>query len=876
MRPRMRRFASYLFFLVFLAITAWAQQDVAPLPQDTGSAGLQQAIQYLRNTGRMLHTTAHPDDEDGGMLTLMSRGEGAHVTLLTLTRGEGGQNRTGSGLFDELGVLRTLELLAADRYYGVEQRFTRVADFGFSKSASETFAKWRGHDVALGDMVRVIRTFRPDVIVSRFEGTARDGHGHHQATGILTKEAFHAAADPNRFPEQIEEGLLPWQAKKLYLGNVRDAEDYSVILETTQQSPLLGMSYQAFAMQGLKHQLSQGAGQWSLPTGKRYSRYKLVDSVLPNTLGPDGHESGFFDGIDTSIAGLAKRLGVESRRTPDLPGKFGELQSKLDEAAEAAKKDPRSAAKPLSESLQVLETIEGEMAHAGVKRVAQNDVLAHLPRHREIEHAIALAEDVTVESRLVQKPEPSGQLVVPGESFTVAVTIKGPAGVKLTHASVAAPDGWTIKALPPDASKPLVQSFEVRVPDQAEYTRPYYHRENPETDAIYSIDDPEYLTLPVAPPPLTAEAEYDVNGISGRVQGSVKAEDEIDGATRAVPLAVVPPASVLFNHASRVMRVDQHDPVEVTVQVRSDVAELKGGSLSLMPATGWRVEPVAQPVELKGKGAERQFKFYLFPDAMGEMRFDMRAKLTLGRQDYLVGFSTVTRPDLGTAYHYQPALQHVSVVNVNLPDNYVAGYIMGAGDEIPTYLRELGLNIKTISAEELATGNLNARYNAIALGIRAYDVNEEVRKYNSRLLEFVNRGGTLLVQYNAAVAEFNAGHYTPYPAELGRDRVSVEDAPVEMLEPKDFIFNEPNEITPHDFDGWVQERGLNFMKSWGGKFVPLLQSNDPSEAPLEGGLLRAWYGKGTYVYTGYAFFRQVPYGVPGALRLFINLLSARQ
>src|SRR5512143_100376 len=325
MRP-VRRFATVLFPLLFPVLQLMGQQlGLAPLPQDTGASGLQQSIQHLRNTGRLLQSTAHPDDEDGGMLTLMSRGDGVRTTLLTLNRGEGGQNRTGSGLFDELGVLRTLELTAADRYYDVQQRFTRVADFGFSKTADETLQKW-GKDVPLADIVRVIRSFRPDVIVSGFQGNSNDGHGHHQASGILTKEAFRAAGDPNRFPEQSKEGLLPWQAKKLYIGN-RGSSDYTVMLETTQDSPVLGMNYQQFAMQGLRHQISQGAGQWRLASGKRFIRYKLVDSVLPNTLDANGHERDFFDGIDTSISGLAKRLGPEARRSERLPGMFADLQS---------------------------------------------------------------------------------------------------------------------------------------------------------------------------------------------------------------------------------------------------------------------------------------------------------------------------------------------------------------------------------------------------------------------------------------------------------------------------------------------------------------------------------------------------------------------
>src|SRR5215471_5800373 len=307
--------------------------DTKPLAVDTGTTGLKLMLRRLHTTARLMHTVAHPDDEDGGMLTLESRGRGDSVLQLTLNRGEGGQNMIGSNLFDELGIIRTLELLAADRYYGVEQRFTRVADFGFSKTPDETFKKWGGHDVALADMVRVIRTYRPDVICTRFQGNSRDGHGNHQASGILTREAFRAAADPNKFPDQIAEGLLPWQAKKLYIGNVCPfrsnecaPENYTVRMSTGEKDLLLGMTYAQFAMEGLKHQLSQGAGGWSIDAGPHYSFYRLVDSVLPPTAGKDGHEQDFFDGIDTTVPGLAARLGKDEAKVPYLRGELEKLQ----------------------------------------------------------------------------------------------------------------------------------------------------------------------------------------------------------------------------------------------------------------------------------------------------------------------------------------------------------------------------------------------------------------------------------------------------------------------------------------------------------------------------------------------------------------------
>lgn len=877
MRP-VRRFATALFLILSLAAMASAQaaqEGLPPLPQDTGTVGLVQAIRHLGNTGRLLHTTAHPDDEDGGLLTLLSRGDGVHVELLTLNRGEGGQNRTGSGLFDELGVLRTLELTDADRYYDVHQRFTRVCDFGFSKTADETFQKW-GHDVPLADMVRVIRTFRPDVIVSRFQGNDNDGHGHHQAAGILTKEAFRAAADPNKFPEQIKEGLLPWQAKKLYLGTgFRETTDYTIKLETTQDSPLLGMSYQQFAIDGLRHQTSQGAGQFHFPPGPRYARYKLVDSVLPNTLDANGHENSFFDGIDTSIRGLIKRLGPEARRSERLPSLFSDLQSRIQAAASAAEKDSQAAAKALSEADAILTNLDNEIARGGTSKVALNDVDAHLPTHAAIEHAINLAEGVSLDAKLDAPATPSAELIVPGQQFTVKLQLHAPSGAHVQRASILTPEGWTVTELPSDNTSPLERRFTVKVSSSAQYTKPYFHRDDPEVDTIYKIDNPADVTLPLTPRPVRAEMEYELNGITSKVTQLVEADSALEGGTRAAPLAVAPEASVLFVDPTRVVRVGQTQPVEINVRVRSIVPEIHDAQLSLSAGSGWRVEPVSQPVSIQGKGNERFYKFYLFPNADHEMRFQINANLSFSGHVYAQGFTTVSRADLGTAYYYQPAIQRVSVVRLELPQNYEVGYIMGAGDDIPSVLQQAGLGVHMISPEELSSGDLS-HYNAIILGIRAYDVNEDVRKNNARLLSFVQKGGTLVVQYNSAISEFNAGNYTPYPAELGRGRVTVEEAPVEILDPKDFIFNDPNDIVEADFNGWIQERGLYFMSTWGGKFIPLLSSHDPGEPPLQGGLLRANYGKGTYIYTGYAFFRQLPYGVPGALRLFVNILSAHQ
>jgi LmbE family N-acetylglucosaminyl deacetylase len=888
------------------------------LPQDQGILGLRLMLRRLGTTARMMQTVAHPDDEDGGMLTLESRGRGASVLLMTLNRGEGGQNKVGSNLSDGLGVLRTLELLAADEYYGVEERFSRVADFGFSKSADETFAKWGGHDVALGDMVRVIRTFRPDVLVARFSGTERDGHGHHQASSILTKEAFRAAADPKRFPEQIAQGLAPWQAKKLYIGNVcgfgamtcPDA-NWTVKLNTGEPSADLRGSYVQFAMQGLRHQLSQGSANWTVEPGDRFTFYKLGDSVEPARLDKDGHEKNFFEGLDTTLPGLAARLGTEESKVPQLRQELTAIADKVAEASEDAKNiDSSEAAGPLMGVVAGLERVHTEVSKSTLSVAAKSDLLTRLEEKRgQAETALNEALNVTLAATVVARAEPESGVakealkdadalttVSPGQEFLVAVDFHNGSKNRLfiDGLKLEVPEGWgTISdktkrvAIKPGDNVHVV--FRLRVPRNAAYTRPYWHRDDPETESVNHIDDEKYATLPFPPPVLRAQVEYSLAGAGGAqtqrkngIEATVVARlvDEA-GTERARPLAVVPAFSVALEPGTQVISTHNGASSMVAVGVTGNLSREARGALSLELPVGWRSEPSQFAVKFIGRGEKQDFQFKVFPAGLQEGRAKVRAVLEADGEKFSEGYTLVTREDLGSFYYYQPAVQRVSIVDVKAPHDLKIGYIMGAGDDIPTVLKQVGMDMTLIPPEKLAGEGPSAAlgaglsgYGTIVLGIRAYDTQKDVAANNKKLLDFVASGGTLVVQYNTGVADFNNGHFTPYPAELSRARVSVEEAAVEILAPEDGVFHYPNAITARDFDGWVQERGLYFMDKWDEHFKPLLACHDPGEDPQKGGLLRAQYGKGTYIYTGYAFFRQLPAGVPGAVRLYVNLLSA--
>lgn len=894
--------------LIFILVSN-LHSDTRPLPEDLGAVHLAQLLTKLKTTARIMQVVAHPDDEDGGLLTMEARGKGVSVLLFTVTRGEGGQNKFGTESSDELGILRTLELLEADKYYGVEQRFSHVVDFGFSKTAEETFNKWHGHDVALADVVRAIRIFRPDVLTSRFSGTKRDGHGNHEASGVLTLEAFRAAADPNKFPEQIKEGLLPWQAKKLYLGNpprmfqggnVSD-EDYTVKLNIGEYSPLLGMSYTQFALEGLSHQTSQGTGGIRVPPGPRYTYYKLTDSVLAKPA--TAHEADFFDGIDTTLVGLANVVGDQRGLAPSDYSFVAALTSIAKHVDQANKlfsiQNPSACATPLLAGLEETKRLIKQVEESRLSAESKADYLTPLrTKLEQFQQAASEALGIYVEFTVDPPGPPPGpsyfprmeqtiSVAAPGQSFTVTTQLynRGKFPVNLAGVALLSEYGLQSSAVNTaefESAKPLnpgesrSAQWQITVADDAKYTRPYWIRTNPETETVYNLEGAtlNLLTMPLGPYPV--HASFGIRTEFGRIEASAVAKVKFIDPTLGQserPLAVGPPISVLLTSPVVVAPVGGTGKSQIGVSVRSNVQSAVHAKLKLETPQGWKVEPAEIAVDLDHDSDINNYNFQITPQNLHEGTYKVTAHAEYNGKQYAEGFKVITRPDLDSYYAYRPATENVQAVDVKLPPPLKVGYVMGTGDEIPSVLQSVGLSTSIITSQELASGDLS-RYGTIIVGIRAYDTRTDVREHNRRLLDFVNNGGTLIVQYNQSTSAFNDGHYTPYPATEANVRVSVEEQPVEILAPQEQIFNWPNKISPKDFDGWVQERGLYFMSQWDAQFKPLLACNDPGEPTQKGGLLLAHYGKGMYIFSAYGFSRQLPAGVPGAIRLFVNLVSA--
>jgi LmbE family N-acetylglucosaminyl deacetylase len=850
-------------------------------PLDKGAVGLGQAVRRLGTIGSVLHTGAHPDDEDSGLLAYLARGRQARTAYLSLTRGDGGQNLIGPELYESLGVIRTEELLAARRLDGAGQFFTRAFDFGFSKSKEEALSKWDREEV-LRDMVRVIRTFRPFVIASAWSGTPRDGHGHHQAAGTLTQEAYKAAADPSRFPEQIAEGLRPWKAMKLYQReavrsqNPEGAEPTSqgaqtlpptLSLNTGQFDPLFGRSYYEIAIEGRSQHRSQDQGGIQRK-GPRYSGLKLLDS----SVGSPAEEKDIFENIDVTLSGIAKFAGQSA---PRLKESLKEVQATADEAK--ASFNPLAASSLtliISRGLKQIRDIRSSLKSMGLSdsEIYETDFILKR-KEQDFVDALVKAEGVVVDCIA------EDEIITPGQTFNLSVSSYADGTAKLSGIEIPLAKGWTITKEKESGNviegRLVAQTdFKVTVAQDAEPTEPYWLK-NRRKDAMFVPGKGGTGIEPLSPSELVADVSFEIAGqkitISQPAQYRFadKALGEIRRDIKIAPAISVNVSPDLLMIPLSAKNVDR----EVTVTLTNNRKDGARGFLSLAKRFEGTITPARVDFDLKRKGERASFNFEVkVSPQRREVRYQLTAIATIDGVNYRRGYQAIAYPHTESRFLYSDSVAQAQVLDVKVAAGLKVGYIEGAGDDFANALRRIDVDVRTIDSQELATGDLS-RYDVIVTGIRAYEVRPDIVANNQRLLDYMRQGGTLIVQYNKG--EYATGNFAPFPVKMARspERVTDERAPVTLLDPLNPRFNYPNKIGPKDFDGWVQERGTYFFSEWDSHYKPTIESNDPGEKPKQGAEIIAQVGSGTYVYTGIAWFRQLPVGVPGAYRLIANLVS---
>ena len=866
----MRRYVLLLALSVWMVIP-WTAPDAQIRPiYDSGAAGLSHLLGRLQTTASVLHTGAHPDDEDSAFIARSARGDHARVGYLSLTRGEGGQNIIGPELFDALGIIRTEELLQARRLDGGEQFFTRAFDYGFSKTLTEARSKWNEREV-LGDMVRVIRLFRPLVIHSRFAGNETDGHGQHQFAGYLTPLAFKAAADPSQYPEQIAEGLRPWQPRKLYRAGGRGADNsVTMQVQTGILDPVIGRSYAAVAAEGRSQHKSQEMGGIE-PLGPSASGLHLIESRVQTP----GKEDSVFDGLDTSIPGLASLMGLPA-------GPLAAELGAIDAAAREALREFRAL-----EPERIVPVLAAGLRATRAARQAAQSVTGAGDARADVDFVLARKEADFVEALaqaagIIVDPLSDAETVVPGGSVDVNVRafLEHPDLATIARVEVRGPAGWRIepgKAVestsgPRREAPTELDRYHVTVPADAALTEPYFLVKS-RTGDLYDWPADAPRGLPFQPPLLSASVTFNAAGTELTLSRPVRYRfaDRVRGELRR-DLNVVPELSVDFDSNLLVVPTSGAAPAQqLVVSTTSFVDRSLTGTLRLRLPAGWTSVPGSAPFAVESSGDSATATFLVTPPAQRAAgTVVIGAEATTSGQVYATSLETVSYPHIQNHRLYSPAGARVEVIDLAVAPVRV-GYIMGSGDEVPDALRRMGVDVTLIDRERLATGDLS-RFDTIVVGVRASEARPDFVANQARLRAYMERGGTLIVQYQQT--DYVDRKLPPFPVESpGNSRVTDETAAVRILSPTHPVFTFPNRITAADFNGWVQERNLYSFGTFDPRYTPLLESADPGEAAQRGGEVIAQVGKGWYVYTSYSWFRQLRAGVPGAYRQFANLIS---
>ena len=914
----MRRFL-FAVFIAALSAHSTAQHQLIPVSQMRGKPALELLLRKLDTVGNFMMTTAHPDDENNAMLAYFAHGKGFRTSLVTATHGEGGQNEIGPELFVPLAVLRTEELLAAHRFDGAEQFFTRAIDFGFSFSLEETYEKW-GHEEIVGDYVRMIRTIRPEVIVGFvFDG---DGGGqHHQASSRLTLEAFRAAADPAKFPEQIKEGLRPWQAKKFYYTSgfggppggptsrpAAASTGQAVSLEAStnvnftggsQFDSILGRTYEEIGGESRSMHKCQGMSQLlplPAPTGGGggfgggpggVRAYRLRDTVLDG--GVARAEKELFDGVDTTLRSLLNFY-------PSAPLGLGAGLDRIAAAVADARKalaagGEAAAVAPLTTGLTALREVRSSLTSLTLPEPARFEIDFRLAqKETQFAQAILLAADVRLDAVA------RDGLVVAGQPVAIDLLAANRGSADVTYSAIAT--GFsntsevckTPRALAPGASANCNQNM--TIPADARLTAAHF-RNGPQ-GARYVFDPDVPFGLPFRPTPFTATFAITVNNTPFTMTRPIQSRSEHDifaGEKRA-EIHVVPAFAVTTTPEILVVSTapvsGNREPgagkdVRVTVTNHSKGAAKADVALEL--PQGWRATPATQAVSFSREDEQMTVRFALQPPSAaalaaaaikpGGNQFVVKTRVSSGGQTYAQGYQVVEYPHTTRRHVLVDPQIAVKALDVNVKPNLTVGYVMGVGDEVPAALEQLGVKLSMITPDELAWGDLS-KYGVIMTGVRAYERRADLRAYNQRLLDYANAGGTVIVQYNKF--EFNDAQYGPYAAKVGRDRVTDENAEIKIVDPAHPVFNTPNRIGRADWANWVQERGLYFLDEAGRdpQYQDLIEFTEPfafNQGTKRGALVEAKVGKGRWIYVGLGLWRQLPAGTDGAYRLMANLLS---
>ena len=893
----------FVFVLVAVALSSSfaptrAQNRLQPVAALTGRPALELALRKLDTVGNLMMTTAHPDDENNALLAYFGHTKGFRTSLVTATRGEGGQNEIGPELFEALAVLRTEELLAVHKFDGAEQYFTRAVDFGYSFSVDETLEKW-GKQEILGDYVRMIRIIRPDVIV----GFVFDGEGggqHHQTSSRLTAEAFRAAANPKAFPEHLQAGLRPWQPKKFYYtagfggpqgrGQALQGEGASTMLSFNggdAYDSMLGRTCNEIAgearsmhkCQGMSQLLplegvSQGFGPPGGPRG-----YRLRDTVLSG--GVNRPDPEMFDGVDTSLASLANFAGTSAPAALDA-GLMRIAATVSDARQTLAARGSSQAVTPLAAGLKAVRALRGALSGMGLVDVAAYEIdvrLAH--KERQFAQALVLAADVRIDAIA------NDDLVVGGQPVQVQIigANRGDAPVSL-GGSLA---GFTSSA--GECAEAPVQAKTARncrmtatVPTDARLTAAHFKYA---TDAArFVLDQDVPPGLPFRPTPFVANVALTVGGeaVAMPVPVASRSEGNLYSGEKRAEMHVVPKFAVMVT--PDILIVPASGSARASRDVRVTVVNHSKGAatadVAMQTPQGWRSMPATQAAKFSREDEAVTVKFTVTPPPPAALaahvkqsgsRLSLSAVAREAGVTYAQGYQVIEYPHTTRRHVLRAPEVTVSVLDVRVKPNLTVGYVMGVGDEVPPALEQLGAKVEFLTEDQLAWGDLG-RYDVVMTGVRAYERRADLRAYNQRLLDYARAGGTVIVNYNKF--EFNDAQYGPYPGKVSSRRVTDENSGVNVLAPQHPVFNTPNKITDVDWREWRQERGLYFFDKADPQYTDLVEFVEPfpyNQGAKLGGLVEAKVGTGRWLYLGIGLWRQLPAGTDGAYRLMANLIS---